>query len=88
MSDGRYVTTATARHVGHDLPEQWLGRFQDAYRLQLQGWITYLSTGGPMPGASTWDGYVGSIVANRAIESLRSGTRVVIDLPERPALYA
>jgi myo-inositol 2-dehydrogenase/D-chiro-inositol 1-dehydrogenase len=88
MSDGTYVTTALARHRGHDLPPQWLGRFQDAYRLQLQSWITHLTTGGPMPGASTWDGYVGTIVANRAVQSLRTGQRVSIDLPERPALYA
>ncbi len=88
MGDGSYVTTAKALHRGHDLPPQWLSRFQDAYRNQLQGWITHLDTGSPMAGASTWDGYVGSIVANRAVESLRSGARVAIELPERPALYA
>ena len=88
MSDGRYVTTARALHLGHDLPAQWLGRFQEAYRLQLQGWVDHLADGGPMPGASTWDGYVGSLVANRAIDSLRGGGRVDITLPERPALYA
>lgn len=88
MGDGRYVTMARTRHIGHDLPAQWLGRFQEAYRLQLQGWITHLTTGSAMPGASTWDGYVASLVANAAIASLRSGDRVAIDLPARPALYA
>ncbi|MBI1351572.1 MAG: inositol 2-dehydrogenase [Actinomycetales bacterium] len=88
MADGRYVTIAKARQQGHDLPELWLGRFQDAYRLQLQGWVTYLVAGGPMPGASTWDGYVGAIVANAAVDSLRTEARVPITLPERPALYA
>ncbi len=88
MGDGSYVTTARARHRGHGLPAQWLGRFQEAYRLQLQGWITALATGAPLPGASVWDGYVGTIVANRAGEALRSGERVGIDLPQRPALYA
>lgn len=88
MTDGRFVTTARARHTGHDLPPQWLGRFQEAYRLQLQGWITHLTTGSPMPGASTWDGYVGSLVANRAIESYRTGERVAIELPPKPPLYA
>ena len=87
MSDGRYVTTAKALHIGHDLPPQWLGRFQDAYRLQLQEWITALATGAPLPGASVWDGYVGTVVANAAIASLRSGDRTAITLPERPALY-
>jgi myo-inositol 2-dehydrogenase/D-chiro-inositol 1-dehydrogenase len=88
MSDGRYVTTAKSRQIGHDLPAQWLGRFQEAYRLQLQGWITHLETGSPMPGATTWDGYVASVVANSAIASLRSGERVSIALPPRPALYS
>jgi myo-inositol 2-dehydrogenase/D-chiro-inositol 1-dehydrogenase len=88
MTNGRYVSTAKARHRGEELPAQWLGRFQEAYRLQLQGWITHLTDGGPVPGASTWDGYVGSLVANRAIESYRSGERVAIELPPMPALYA
>jgi myo-inositol 2-dehydrogenase/D-chiro-inositol 1-dehydrogenase len=88
MGDGSFLTTAKARHRGRGLPAQWLGRFQEAYRLQLQGWISYLADGGRMPGASVWDGYVGTITANAAIASLRSGHRVQIDLPERPALYA
>lgn len=88
MADGSYVTTSRTLHRGHDLPKQWLGRFQEAYRLQLQAWITHLTDGGPRPGASTWDGYVGAVVANRAIESLRSGQRVAVTLPPRPSLYA
>ena len=88
MTGGRYVSTAAARHRGHQLPAQWLGRFVDAYRLQLQGWITHLATGGPMPGASTWDGYVGTVTANRAVESLRTGERVPVPLPDRPPLYS
>jgi myo-inositol 2-dehydrogenase/D-chiro-inositol 1-dehydrogenase len=88
MGDGAYVTTMQARHQGHPLPAQWLGRFQEAYRLQLQGWITHLVAGGPMPGASVWDGYVDTVTANAAIASLRSGQRIDISLPPRPTLYA
>ncbi len=44
-------------------------------------------TGGPLPGASVWDGYVDAVVANRAIDSYRTGQRVAVDLPTRPALY-
>lgn len=87
MADGRFVTTARARHKGHDLPQLWLGRFQEAYRIQLQGWIDHLVKGTAMQGASTWDGFVGAVVANRAVEALRSGDRVMIELPARPALY-
>jgi len=88
MGDGAYVTTMRARQRGHALPAQWLGRFQEAYRLQLQGWITHLGTGGPMPGASVWDGYVDAVTATAAIASLRSGERVPVVLPPRPGLYA
>lgn len=88
MGDGAFLTTMHARQRGHALPAQWLGRFQEAYRLQLQGWITHLATGGPMPGASVWDGYVDTVTANAAIASLRSGERVEITLPPRPSLYA
>jgi myo-inositol 2-dehydrogenase/D-chiro-inositol 1-dehydrogenase len=88
MGDGSFITRSKSGSRGQDVPEQWLGRFQEAYRLQLQGWIDYLRSGGPMPGANTWDGYVATVVANRAIDALRSGSRVPIELPERPALYA
>ena len=88
MTDGRYVSTAAARRRGHSLPPQWLGRFRDAYRLQLQGWIGSLLSGGALPGASAWDGYVGAMTANRAVESLRTGERVPVVLPDRPALYS
>ena len=88
MGDGSFITRARAGSRGTDIPEQWLARFQDAYRLQLQGWITYLGRGGAMPGASAWDGYVATVVANRAIAALHSGQRESIELAERPALYA
>ena len=39
MGDGAYLTRRAKRSVGHDVPELWLGRFEDAYRRQLQAWI-------------------------------------------------
>ncbi len=88
MGDGSYVTRSAAGLRGVDVPELWLGRFQDAYRRQLQAWVDHLRGRGPAPGASAWDGYVATLTANRGIESLRSGRTIDITLPERPALYA
>ena len=88
MTDGRYVSTARSRSRGHSLPPLWLGRFQDAYRLQLQAWITQVEAGEPPTGATAWDGYVGAVTANRAVDSLKSGERVPVVLPERPPLYS
>ena len=88
MGDGSFITRAKSFHRGVAVPEQWLGRFAEAYRLQLQGWIDAVRTGQPMPGASAWDGYVATVVANRAIAAYRAGERVAIDLPAKPAIYA
>lgn len=86
MGDGAYLTRRAQRHVGHDVPELWLGRFQDAYRRQLQAWVDATQVG-RTSGASAWDGLVATITANAAVTSIESGPQV-IDLPERPALYA
>ncbi len=87
MGDGAFVTRSKSFTRGVAVPELWLGRFAEAYRLQLQGWVDAVRTGGPLPGASVWDGYVDAVVANRAIDSYRTGQRVAVDLPTRPALY-
>ncbi|MEL6985277.1 MAG: Gfo/Idh/MocA family oxidoreductase, partial [Actinomycetota bacterium] len=87
MGDGTFVTRSKAFSRGVEVPELWLGRFAEAYRIQLQGWVDSLAAGTPPPGASAWDGYLATVVANRAIEAYDSGAEVVIDAPERPRLY-
>ena len=51
----------------------------------MSRWIARFCTS--LPGASAWDGYVATVVANRAIQAYRTGERVVVDLPATPALY-
>lgn len=87
MGDGHYITRTARRHRGQEIPELWLGRFADAYRLQLQGWIDHVGGGVPAVGATAWDGFAATFVANRAIDALRAGSPVAIDLPSAPALY-
>ena len=87
MGDGTWVTRSTDFIRGSQIPELWLGRFQDAYRLQLQAWVTALNTGSPLLGASAWDGLAAAVVSDRAIEAYRTGERVNIDLPLKPDLY-
>ncbi len=88
MGEGAYITRSAAGLRGQDVPELWLGRFAEAYRRQLQAWIDHLRFGGPVPGASAWDGYVATVTANAAIASLSSGGAVDVVLPPRPVLYA
>ena len=85
MGDGAYLTRRADRAVGHEVPELWLGRFEDAYRRQLQAWVDATRVG-RTSGATAWDGLLATITANAAVAAITQGPQV-IDLPERPALY-
>lgn len=88
MSDGSFITR-TARNVrGQAIPDLWLGRFAEAYRAELQAWVNATrGVSGPV-GASAWDGFAATAMAEAAANSITSGTRESIDLPARPALYS
>ena len=86
MGDGSYITRRASRTVGHDVPELWLGRFGDAYRIQLQAWVD-ATHAGTTSGATAWDGLTATIAANAAVAAITEGPQA-IDLPPRPALYA
>lgn len=68
-------------------PADWRPRFADAYRLQNISWIASIQSGQPC-GASSWDGFVASLAAERGVESLVSGREMEIKLPEMPRFYA
>ena len=85
MGDGAYLTRRAQRAVGHEVPELWIGRFEDAYRRQLQAWVDATRVG-KTSGATAWDGLLATITANAAVAAITHGPQS-IDLPERPALY-
>ena len=85
MGDGAYLTRRAERAVGHEVPELWLGRFEDAYRRQLQAWVDATHVG-RTSGATAWDGLLATITANAAVAAITQGPQA-IDLPECPALY-
>ena len=67
--------------VAHD----WRDRFADAYRRELQDWVDGIAAG-VARGASAWDGYVASAVAESCVAALESGKRRPIELVAKPAL--
>jgi myo-inositol 2-dehydrogenase/D-chiro-inositol 1-dehydrogenase len=71
---------------GTAYPVDWRPRFAEAYRLQAQAWINSIGRGGSS-GASAWDGYAASAVADAGLLSLAEGRRVAIQLADQPALY-
>jgi myo-inositol 2-dehydrogenase / D-chiro-inositol 1-dehydrogenase len=68
------------------VPANWRERFSDAYDRELSDWIGSVATG-EAAGPSAWDGYAVSAVSDAAVTAARSGERVVVTLPERPAFY-
>ncbi|MEV0900010.1 Gfo/Idh/MocA family oxidoreductase [Actinoplanes sp. NPDC049802] len=64
------------------LPGDWRPRFAEAYRLELQDWID-----GAGAGATAWDGFAATVVAESCVAALASGQRHPVALPPMPALY-
>lgn len=76
-----------ARQHGHGFPANWVPRFADAYRIQMRAWVDSASSGVPT-GASAWDGYVATAVAEQVVTALQTGSKAQLFLGARPALYA
>jgi len=74
------------RAYSQNVENDWLERFEQAYTIQLQGWIESLNNGQPN-GPDAWDGYTALVAAEACIASIKSGNPEPASLPERPALY-
>lgn len=82
------VTLVNAmRHHGHGYPENWVPRFRDAYRVQMNAWVRAIASGEPA-GASAWDGYVATAIAEQVVTALQTGSKARLFLGARPDLYA
>jgi myo-inositol 2-dehydrogenase/D-chiro-inositol 1-dehydrogenase len=79
--------TSLGQMRGETLPGDWRPWFADAYRLQDQAWIDSIATGRAQ-GASAWDGYAATAVAEAGVRARASGLPAAISLAERPGLYA
>ena len=71
---------------GRRVDDDFVGRFADAYRVELAAWVDGVRTGS-LPGPSAWDGHLANLAAFAAVESLNTGARVEVPQPERPDLY-
>jgi myo-inositol 2-dehydrogenase / D-chiro-inositol 1-dehydrogenase len=67
-------------------PEDWRPRFAEAYRAQNSAWLKSIAAGKPV-GASAWDGYAATLVAEAGVESLLKGAPVKLTPAAKPSLY-
>ncbi|MGH3580171.1 MAG: Gfo/Idh/MocA family oxidoreductase [Mycobacterium sp.] len=58
---------------GVDYPTDWIPRYSDAYRIELQEWIDAIAAGRPSALASAEDGLRAALVADALIESMNTG---------------
>ena len=68
-------------------PEDWRPRFAEAYRRQNLAWLKSLASGAP-EGASAWDGYCATLVAEAGVAALSAGKAVSVEQAARPKFYA
>jgi myo-inositol 2-dehydrogenase/D-chiro-inositol 1-dehydrogenase len=80
------VTVLRSAEESFTFPSDWRPRFALAYRAELQAWTEALRSGAPT-GASAWDGYVATAVADAGLKALASGQPTEVKLQPRPALY-
>jgi myo-inositol 2-dehydrogenase/D-chiro-inositol 1-dehydrogenase len=74
------------RTGGVAYPDNWIPRFADAYRRQLTDWIGAVTTGIPV-GASAWDGYIASAIAEQIAAGLAVSGETTLKCAPRPPLY-
>jgi myo-inositol 2-dehydrogenase / D-chiro-inositol 1-dehydrogenase len=82
----RTLTNHAGTH-GFRFPPDWRPRFAQAYRDQMQAWVNAVAAG-TATGASAWDGYVTTAIAEQVAASLPGGRTVEIALPIPPRFYA
>jgi myo-inositol 2-dehydrogenase/D-chiro-inositol 1-dehydrogenase len=67
-------------------PADWIPRFITAYRDQMNAWVMSHASGIPV-GASAWEGYTTTLIADQLVEALAGSKRASLTLPERPEFY-
>lgn len=64
----------------------WLVRFDEAYKREVQDWVQSLVEGQPT-GPTVWDGYVAMVVADAFVQSAKTGQPQAVPDLEEPPLY-
>jgi myo-inositol 2-dehydrogenase / D-chiro-inositol 1-dehydrogenase len=67
-----HIVTDAERRRAVDYPADWIPRYSDAYRIELQEWIDSITQGRPSKLATAGDGLRASLVADALVESMRT----------------
>ena len=67
-----HIVTDAERRRAVEYPADWIPRYSDAYRIELQEWIDSITQGRPSTLAGADDGLRASLVADSLVESMRT----------------
>jgi myo-inositol 2-dehydrogenase/D-chiro-inositol 1-dehydrogenase len=71
---------------GHGWPNDWVPRFREAYRRQMHAFVRSVERAEPV-GASAWDGYVASAIAEQLAQAFAEGRSAELRLVPAVELY-
>ena len=74
------------KHI-NTYPADWRPRFVEAYRRQNIAWVNSISSGKPNIGATAWDGYCSTAVADAGVAALHSGKPALVQQITKPKFY-
>jgi len=86
LAESNPVVLKLEGSFGGRVPADWRERFVRAFDLEFQEWIN-ATVSGTATGPSSGDGYAATVVADAALEALRTGTRTTVSMRERPDFY-
>ena len=86
MAQASLTVENRAGQHGHGYPMNWVPRFAEAYRNQMNGFVHGVRAG-VLPGASAWDGLAATAVAEQILPALQRDQTVNLTLPPKPDLY-
>ena len=72
--------------IRQTIPEDWRGRFIEAYDQEFREWVAAASDG-TATGPSAWDGYAATLAADAALRAVTSGGFEEIKMIHKPELY-
>jgi myo-inositol 2-dehydrogenase/D-chiro-inositol 1-dehydrogenase len=78
------VTRAGARATA--VPPDWRVRFGQAFQAEFQDWVSRVRHG-DFGGATAWDGYAATAVAEAGLASMASGEAKAVEMVDRPSFY-
>ena len=86
LAESTPILTRRGGSLTGRVPEDWRERFIRAYDIEFQEWIDAIDGRGRF-GPSSWDGYAAAAVSDAAVRALHDGTRVAVELVDKPDLY-